>query len=463
MSLDKPKILAIDDEPTMLEFLCQTLPDWGFEVAVAENGQSGLERCAEEEFDLVLVDLAMPEMSGIDVVRQLRAHNPEACAIVMTGYISIESAVDAMKAGAVDYLTKPFELDHLEIVINKALANRRQAEKLHLLEEQVAREGSFEGLVGVSQDMQRVYSLIRQLAEADATVLIQGETGTGKELVARAIHRRSHRREGGFIAINCGALPETLLESELFGHEKGAFTGAARQKAGLVEQASGGTLFLDEIEEMSPALQVKLLRTTQNREVRRVGGKNPIPVDFRLLAATNVNLRTKMEEGTFRKDLFYRLSVVEMNLPPLRARRNDIPLLVKHFLARFAEKNRRPAQEISPEVMMLLKAYSWPGNVRELENVIEQSVLLCTREVVSVRDLPEQIVASVSAGEYDEAQEEEHYGHLTLREARERFERQYLEEILVQAGGVVAEAARKAGIQRQHFYKKMKHYGIPWK
>lgn len=463
MSLDKPKILAIDDEPTMLEFLCKTLPGWGFELVVTGSGQTGLKRYTEEEFDLVLVDLAMPEIGGIEVVRQLRAHNPEASAIVMTGYSSIESAVEAMKAGAVDYLTKPFELDHLEIVINKALKNRHQAEKLHLLEEQVVREGSFEGLVGVSQDMQRLYGLIRQLAEADITVLIQGETGTGKELVARAIHRRSHRREGGFIAINCGALPETLLESELFGHERGAFTGAVRQKTGLVEQASGGTLFLDEIEEMSPALQVKLLRTIQNREVRRVGGKNSIPVDFRLLAATNISLRTKMEEGTFRKDLFYRLSVIEVNLSPLRARRNDIPLLSKHFLARFAEKNRRPAQEISPEVMMLLKAYSWPGNVRELENVIEQTVLFCTREVVSVGDLPEQIVTSTSTGNGAGAQQGEHYGHVTLREARERFERQYLEEILGQAGGVVAEAARQAGIQRQHFYKKMKHYGITWK
>jgi DNA-binding NtrC family response regulator len=459
MSLEKPRVLVVDDEQATRNFLRQALPDWGFEVVMAESGEEGMARYREEACDLVLVDLAMPEVDGIEVVRQLRELDPEATAIVMTGYSSIESAVQAMKAGAADYLTKPFELDHLEIVLTKHLEHRRQKEKLHLLEEQVVKHGSFEGLTGVSQPMQRVYTLIRQLAENSATVLLQGETGTGKERVARAIHNRSHRRGKGFIAINCGALPETILESELFGHEQGAFTGALRRKHGLIEQADGGTLFLDEIEEMSPALQVKMLRTLQEREVTRLGGDQVIPVDFRLIAATNTDLRQLMERGSFRADLFYRLSVVVVDLPPLRARRGDIPLLTHHFLTVFAEKNGKPVREITPEAVMLLKAYSWPGNVRELQNAIEQAVLLGKGELIGAKDLPEYITSSA----YQEGavlEDGEDFYDAPLRTARERFERQYLEKALSRAGGVVAEAARRAGIQRQHFYKKMKQYGI---
>lgn len=459
MSLDKPRILVVDDEQATLSFLKQVLPDWGFEVATAESGEEGVARYVEETCDLVLVDLALPETDGIEVVRQLKKLDPEVTAIVMTGYSSIESAVQAMKAGAADYLTKPFELDHLELVLTKVLEHRRQKEKLQLLEEQVIQHGSFEGLTGVSPPMQRIYNLIRQLGENSATVLLQGETGTGKERVARAIHNRSRRREKGFIPINCGALPETILESELFGHEQGAFTGAVRRKYGLIEQADGGTLFLDEIEEMSPALQVKMLRTLQEREVIRLGGDQVIPLDFRLIAATNSDLRQLMERGSFRADLFYRLSVVVVDLPPLRARRGDIPLLTHHFLTIYAEKNGRSVREIAPEASMLLKAYSWPGNVRELQNVIEQAVLLSSREVIAPEDLPEYIVSSA----YQEGvgpQGDEDFYDIPLRTARERFEQQYLEKVLSRAGGIVAEAARRAGIQRQYFYKKMKQYRI---
>ena len=314
--------------------------------------------------------------------------------------------------------------------------------------------GSFQGLVGVSPAMQTLYDLVRRLAPSDTSVLVQGETGTGKELVARALHHLSPRREQAFMAINCGALPESILESELFGHEKGAFTGAVKQKYGLIEQAEGGTLFLDEIEEMSPALQVKLLRAIQEREVLRVGGSGPIPVDFRLIAAANVDLRERMEEGVFRADLFYRLSVAAIDLPPLRLRPGDIPLLAWHFATLCAEKNGRHLREIAPEAMMVLKSYGWPGNVRELEHVIEQGVVLGRGETLLVEDLPPHLIGPVSGATGPD------FCELPFKEARARFERHYFEELLNRAGGQVAEAAQQAGIPRQYFYEKMKRWGI---
>ena len=441
MPFDRPRILVIDDEQDLLHFMERALSGMGYEAGIARFGEGG--------FDLALVDLQMPDLNGIEVIRQMRAQDGDAVAIIITGYGSIESAVEAVKAGAVDYLTKPVDLDHLEIVVGRALEGKRQAEKLQMLEEQVARQGSFEGLVGVSPEMQGVYRLIRQVANSEVTVLIQGETGTGKEGVARAIHSRSRRK--GFVPINCGALPETILESELFGHEEGAFTGAVKRKYGLIEQAGGGTLFLDEIEEMSPALQVKLLRAIQEREVLRVGGDQPIPVDFRLIAAAGEDLRGQMEAGAFRADLFYRLSVMVIDLPPLKARRGDIPLLAGHFVAMYAARNGQPTPEISPEAMMLLTPYAWPGNVRELENAIEQAILLSEGQTISMEHLPEHVIAApVSDGRGAD------FCDLPLREARERFERGYLEEMLARAGGNVAEAARRAGINRQYFYEKMR-------
>ena len=454
MSSAASRVLVIDDDRGVLHFLQNALSGLGFEMGSAESGQKGIALYSQEAFDAVLLDVQMPGMDGLEVLRRLKALDADAVVLMMTGYGSIESAVRAMKAGATDYLTKPLLVDHLEIVLNKALEARRQSDELRLLKDQVAQQGSFEGLVGVSAEMQRVYSLIRRLANSDSTVLIQGETGTGKELIARALHNRSPRRKEPFMPINCGALPEMILESELFGHEKGSFTGAVKQKYGLIEQANQGTLFLDEIEEMSPALQVKLLRAIQEREVLRVGGDRPIPVDFRLLAATNANLRERMEQGGFRADLFYRLSVVVVDLPPLRARREDIPLLANHFVATYAEKAGRPATEIAPEAMMLLKAYGWPGNVRELENTIEQATLLCQGENICAGDLPSHIAASTPQGQ------ESGLYDLPLKEAQERFVRQYLEEMLDQAGGRVAEAARQAGIRRERFYERMRRCGI---
>ena len=417
----KPKILIIDDDPQMRKFLSNATARMGMEAVTAENGQEGVALYAEQGFDLVLSDIMMTGMDGIEVIQQIRSRDATANVIVMTGYSSIETAVQAMKAGAIDYLLKPLDVNHLEIVLGKALEQRRQAEKLHYLEEQVEHQGSFEGLVGVSAEMQSVYGLIRRLSASDATVLVQGETGTGKEVAARAIHNLSQRRQNRFVPINCGALSDALLESELFGHEKGAFTGAFRRKHGLIEQAEGGTLFLDEIEEMSPSLQVKLLRTIQEREILPVGGERPTKVDFRLVAATNVDLGVRMEQGKFRLDLFYRLSVTHIDLPALRTRRRDIPLLANHFLDIYTKRENRILRGIAPETMMLLKAYAWPGNVRELENVIQQVVLLCDREEVSTRDLPSHIGQTgsevLSAG----------WTGLPLKEFLDRCECRYLE------------------------------------
>ena len=451
---DKVRVLAIDDDGQTLEILQRALSDQGYVVITADSGESGIALYAQKRFDLVLLDIRMPGMDGFEVLSQIGEYDDQATVIIMTGYGSIDSVVQAMKGGATDYLSKPLDLDHLEIVLQKAMKGRRQSEELSLLKTQLIHQGSFEGLVGVSQPMQRVYELIRRLADSDTTVLIQGETGTGKELVARGMHNLSSRRERGLMAINCGALPESILESELFGHERGAFTGAVKQKYGLIEQAEGGTLFLDEIEEMSSALQVKLLRAIQEREVLRVGGDRPIKVDFRLVAAANVDLRERMEEEAFRADLFYRLSVVTVDLPPLRERPGDIPLLAEHFVRLFAERSGKEIRGIAPEAMQVLQGYRWPGNVRELENAVEQAMVLSHGIRIEVGDLPKHL--EVPLQEVEEGE----YPLLPFRQAREAFEQRYFEEALARADGVVAEAARTAGMPRQYFYEKMKRYGI---
>ena len=455
MALDrKSTVLVIDDEEGIRALLQDFLVGEGFEVVAVADGEEGLECYGSGGFELVLLDLAMPKMDGMEVLRRLKAQDPQGTVVIMTAHGSFGSVVEAMKGGAEDYLGKPLDLDHLAVVLHKALKTRAQRAELTLLKEQMLQQASFEGLVGVSRPMQQVYALIQRVAGSDTTVLIQGETGTGKELVARAIHRRSTRHERAFMPISCGALAETILEGELFGHEKGAFTGAIRQKLGLLEQAEEGTLFLDEIEAMSPALQVKLLRALQEREVLRVGGAQPIPVDFRVLAATNADLRARMEEDAFRADLFYRLSVVVIDLPPLRRRAGDVPLLARHFAARHAEQSGRSTPGIAPETLMLLQAHGWPGNVRELENVIEQAVVLRRAETITPGDLPPPITALASAPVGVER------GDMALRPARERFEQEYLEALLARVGGNVAAAAQRAGVSRQQLYKKMKRYGI---
>ena len=453
-SADATSILVVDDEQAVRQFLEVTLADMGYAVTSAADGPQALALSDDGDFDAALVDLRLPGMDGIEVARRLTSDDADIAVVVMTGFSSIDSAVQAMKAGAADYLTKPLDLDHLELVLNKVLGQRQRTEEIRVLRDQLDRQGSFEGIIGDSQEIRRVYRLIRRLADSDVTVLVQGETGTGKELVSRAIHARSARADGIFMPINCGALTETLLESELFGHEKGAFSGAIRQKRGLIEQASGGTLFLDEVEEMSAALQVKLLRTLQDREVVRVGGTESIAVDFRLITASNADLRERMNLDTFRSDLFYRVSGVVVDLPPLRQRQDDIALLVRHFAVHYSERSGKPVRDFTPEAMVLLRAHPWPGNVRELQHAVEQAVLLGEGSTVAVADLPEHLVQSAQVTGDADLQD------LPYREARDRFEQRYFQEALARAGGTVAEAARRAGTTRQYFYEKMKRHSI---
>ena len=443
-------VLVIDDEVSILQFLERSLTLMGFAAVCAKTGEEGLALYAKGIYSVVLIDLKLPGIDGIEVMRRLKTQDRDVVAVVITAYGAVDTAVAAIKAGAMDYLTKPINMNHLEMILQKAMAQRHQAERLHLLETQVEKQGAFEGLVGVSPQMQGLYRTIKQVAQSDATVLIEGETGTGKEVVARAIHNLSERK--GFVPIHCGALPEGTLESELFGHEKGAFTGAIDSKPGLIEGADGGTLFLDEIETMTPAVQVKFLRVLQEHEVLRLGATRATPVDFRLVAAANANLRQMMDEGIFRSDLFYRLSVMPMVLPPLRDRREDIPLLVRHLASRLARREGASVPRFSAEAMMLLSTHDWPGNVRELENAVEQALVLCGGEEVGMQHVPDHLLSLEAAGSsvFD----------LPLKDARDKFEKQYLKEMLDRANGTVAEAARLAGINRQHFYEKMKRFEI---
>ena len=369
-------VLVIDDEQLMRDFVRETLTRAGYKVAVAPDGKSGMEVLENEPIELVVTDLKMPQMDGLEVLRQVKTKFPGVNVVVMTAYATVETAVSALKAGAIDYIMKPFTPDEIEVVAEKALEHRRLQEENLYLRSELKQIYNFEEMVGDSNAMTAVYEQIRKVATSRATVLICGETGTGKELVARAIHYASPRRDKPFIKINCAALSAGLLESELFGHEKGSFTGAHQKKIGRFELANQGTLLLDEISEMNADLQAKLLRVLQEREFERVGGSTPIGVDTRIVSTTNRNLREAVESGAFREDLFFRLNVVPIHLPPLRERKDDIPPLVDHFLRKFSRENGRPVDRVSPEAMKMLLEHHWPGNVRELENCVERAVVL---------------------------------------------------------------------------------------
>ena len=375
-------VLVIDDEQLMRDFVKETLSRAGYKVVVAPDGKSGMEILEKEPIDLVVTDLKMSQMDGLEVLRQVKARLPGVSVVVMTAYATVETAVRALKDGAVDYIMKPFTPDEIEVVAEKALEHMRLREENLYLRAELKEIYNFEQMVGDSEPMRAIYEQIRKVAPSRATVLICGETGTGKELVARAIHYTSPRRNKPFIKINCAALSAGLLESELFGHEKGSFTGAHQRKIGRFELANEGTLLLDEISEMNADLQAKFLRVLQEREFERVGGSTPIGVDTRIVSTTNRNLRESVESGAFREDLFFRLNVVPIHLPPLRARREDIPLLVDHFLRKFARENGGRIEGVSPDAMNMLVEHSWPGNVRELENCMERAVVLSDNKVL---------------------------------------------------------------------------------
>jgi DNA-binding NtrC family response regulator len=383
----KPKILIIDDDETFRAVTRSLLEDEGYHVAVADSADSAEPMIRDHLVDLILTDLVMRGKDGLMVLEQAQKWQPETPVVMVTGFASVNSAVHAMKAGAEDYLTKPCSSDELLLKIKRALAKAQEHQELARLREEVSEKYTFDNIIGSSPSMQAVFRVIRQVAETDASVLIQGETGTGKELVAKAIHYNSLRKDQAFISVNCAALSETLLESELFGHERGAFTGAVRQKPGRFELANGGTLFLDEIGDILQPTQAKLLRVLQEREFERVGGTDTIKTDIRLISATNKDLPVKIAEGFFREDLFYRLNVMPMMLTPLRKRREDIPVLVQHFIAMYEKKARRNVQRISHSAMTMLLNYAWPGNVRELENVVERAVILCNGPEIDVEHL----------------------------------------------------------------------------
>jgi len=450
MTTKQPTILIVDDERNTREGLQRALQD-RYNVLLAEDSQKAVQTLESAPVDVMLTDLRMPGVDGMGLLRRaMSLSNPPVC-IMMTAYGSIENAVQAMQAGAYHYVTKPVNLDELELVIQRALHSRRIETENVNLHEQIDRKYGLENLIGESSTMRQLFETVQQVAPSRATVLITGETGTGKELIAKAIHNLSPRKNGPFIAVHAAALPSTLLESELFGHEKGAFTGAMERRTGRFELADGGTLFLDEVSELEPPIQVKLLRVLEERAFERVGGSKTLQVDVRLVAATNKDLKKLVTEGKFRDDLFYRLSVVAVDLPPLRERRDDIPLLVKAFLDEFSRENNKQVRELTPEALNVLLAYDWPGNVRELRNAIEQMVVLARTERLTVRDLPAAIRGSADLTKINVVR-----AGMTVEEA----ERQLIVQALKETEGNRTKAAQKIGISRRTLHRKLKEFGI---
>ncbi len=445
----KPTVLIVEDEKNTREGLARALRRT-CQVLTADSAERALKTLDETTVQVMVSDLRLPGMDGLALVRRALAHGSQPLCILLTAYGSIETAVEAMKAGAYDFLTKPVNLDQLDLVLQRALRSRQlEADNLSL-RARLDEKFGLESFIGSTPVMEELFTLIRQVAPSRATVLIQGESGTGKELVAQAIHRLSPRASGPFIAVHCAALPQTLLESELFGHEKGAFTGAAERRRGRFELAEGGTLFLDEISEIEPALQVKLLRVLEERKFERVGGQETLEADIRLLTATNRDLAQLARENKFRQDLFFRLNVVTITLPPLRERVNDIPLLTRAFLKELARENGKTVDDITPEAMHLLLAYSWPGNVRELRNVMERMVVLARGNKLTVRDLPPNLRAaapgSAAAGERSAA---------TLAEG----ERRMILAALEAQQGNRTRAAGQLGISRRTLHRKLREFG----
>ncbi len=450
-------ILIVDDEKNYLIVLETLLGEAGYEVLSSDTVVQAMRLLRNNDVDLIITDMKMPKISGMELLEMVKNKDSDLPVIMMTAYGTVEKAVEAMKKGAFDYITKPFQNQELKLTVAKALEMRRLVKQNRLLREELSNRYHFDNIVGKSKAMHRVYEVIKKVADTKATVLITGESGTGKELIARSIHFNSVRKEAPFVSVNCTALTETLLESELFGHEKGSFTGAVSMRKGRFEMADKGTLFLDEVGEMSPNLQVKLLRVLQEREFERVGGNKSIAVDTRIIAATNKDLWAEVQEGRFREDLFFRLNVVHILVPPLRERADDIPLLVSHFLRKYAEENDRKAMEFAPEAWRALLTYKWPGNVRELENAVERAVILNNGGMITPDDLPGEL----------HVQEPEEFDvdrflppGKKLPEALAEIEEKMLRRALLQCGNVQTRAAELLGIEKNLLRYKMKKYNI---
>ena len=451
---DKNTILVVDDDPAHRTMLRTLLSGWGYTIIEANDGSTAIEKVHEQAFDLILMDIRMVKVSGLEALAEIKAFNPAIPIIIMTAYSSVESAVEALKRGAYDYLTKPLDFDELRLSMERAMDHKRLREENQFLRESLGSHFDRQNIIGRSPAMVTLLETVAQVAPSEATVLITGESGTGKEMIAGAIHFNSPRKDGPFVKINCAAITETLLESELFGHEKGAFTGAHRKKEGRFRQAHGGSLFLDEISEMSLSMQVKVLRVLQEREITRVGGEEVITVDVRIIAATNKDLQQEIRAGLFREDLYYRLNVVALNMPPLRERPEDIPLLAQDFLTLFSESNRKQIKGLTPQAMDRLLRYDWPGNVRELMNAVERGVVLSRSEYITEEELPLVLRDAPVTGEAPLK------AALPTDTPLNKVEQATILKTLEAVGGNKSEAARRLGITRRTLHKKLKIYGV---
>jgi len=449
----KAKVLIVDDDPSMCELLAEGLVQHGYEASFRASAPEALAQLAERAFDVVLTDINMRDMSGLELCQKATEAHPDLPVIVITAFGSMETAVQAIRAGAYDFITKPFDIDVVAIAIERAVKHGVLTREVQRLQRAVDESRRFDELLGASPAMKEVYDLLERVGESESTVLVSGESGTGKELVARALHRRSKRSAGPFVAINCAAMPEQLLESELFGHTKGAFTDARSARPGLFVQAKGGTIFLDEIGDMPVGLQPKLLRALQERTVRPVGGDTETPIDVRVVAATNRDLETAIEERKFREDLYYRINVIHVELPPLRARGADVILLATHYLEHFAAQSQKDVRSLDAEAAEKLSAYAWPGNVRELANCMERAVALTRNESIGVADLPEKIRSYRTSHVLVAATDP------TELVPMEEVEKRYILRVLEAVGGNKTLAAQVLGLDRKTLYRKLDRYG----
>jgi two-component system response regulator PilR (NtrC family) len=448
-------IHLIDDEPVIHDVLGQLLSAEGYQVEISSSGEEALTKFREQEFDLVLLDLLMPGMDGLEVLKEIKKIDPEVPIIIITAYASVESALSAMKMGAFDYIQKPFKNEELLLTISRALEHHQLKEENIRLQSELKKKFSFGNIIGKSREMMSVFELIKAAAPTRSTILIQGESGTGKELVARAIHLNSDRSQYPFVVVNSGSLPPDLLESHLFGHVKGAFTGAVADKKGLFEAADRGTIFFDEISSISLETQVKLLRVMQDKEFMRLGGTKTIKVDVRIIAATNTDLEELIQQKAFRKDLFYRLNVIKIELPPLRSRKEDIPLLVKHFIQLYNQENGKEVEGVSEEVMEILMDYNWPGNVRELENVLERAVVLSKSKIITKELLPPFLLEGQKFG-YEEFNDY----NFNLKEKTLEFQKKLIVNALKKAGGIQKQAAQMLGLKPTTLNEMLKRLKI---
>jgi DNA-binding NtrC family response regulator len=448
-------VLIVEDHDRLREQLGQFYEQEGFKVTTAACGEEGIEKLSQEKFAIMVSDVKMPGIDGFQLARHVREKYPDTDVILITAFGNIKQAVEAMKLGASDYITKPFQPEAIRLVSEKLIERRRLLEEVRELRQRVQEEHNLENILSKSPKMLKVFDLIRSLAETDSGVMITGETGTGKELVARAIHNLSRRKSRQFVAINCGAFPDTLLESELFGYEKGAFTGAVQSRGGKIELADGGTLFLDEIEAMAAPMQVKLLRVLQEREVERLGGNRKVKIDMRVIAATNVDLSLCLARGTLREDFYYRINVIPIQLPPLRERLEDLPLLIDHILSRHPVAIERKIRQVTPKVLDQMLAYHWPGNIRELENILERAIVKSRGDVIENVDLPappQRILDLWYSG--NGARE------ISLKQWLSNSEKDYLRSLLIKYKGSISSTAKEAKVDNKTLYRKMRRHGL---